>query len=185
MSDYARRFSVQGKRALVTGGSRGIGAENRDRARRCRGQMSASWAEMQKDSKMVRVRFEDFAFQSGSLCRVQRAKSPGEKGEISGLVCLNDCVTWWDKRNRPSQVPGHSRLAKGEAHNAERSGFEPEMPVSRHTGLAIRRFRPLSHLSGVNFGEVSGKPRLRGEYSRKTTQIQGQPIAARATEGAA
>ena len=69
--------------------------------------------------------------------------------------------------------------------SAERSGFEPEMPVSRHTGLAIRRFRPLSHLSGVNFGEVSGKPRLRGEYSRKTTQIQGQPIAARATEGAA
>ena len=31
---------------------------------------------------------------------------------------------------------------------AERSGFEPEMPVTRHTGLAIRRFRPLSHLSG-------------------------------------
>jgi NAD(P)-dependent dehydrogenase (short-subunit alcohol dehydrogenase family) len=27
MSDYARRFSVQGKRALVTGASRGIGAE--------------------------------------------------------------------------------------------------------------------------------------------------------------
>jgi len=27
MSDYASRFSVQGKRALVTGGSRGIGAE--------------------------------------------------------------------------------------------------------------------------------------------------------------
>ncbi len=27
MSDYATRFSVQGKRALVTGGSRGIGAE--------------------------------------------------------------------------------------------------------------------------------------------------------------
>ena len=30
---------------------------------------------------------------------------------------------------------------------AERTGFEPVMPVSRHTGLAIRRFRPLSHLS--------------------------------------
>ena len=65
---------------------------------------------------------------------------------------------------------------------AERSGFEPEMPVSRHTGLAIRRFRPLSHLSGVDLGEVSGKPRLRGDYSRKTPQIQGQPIAARAKE---
>ena len=56
------------------------------------------------------------------------------------------------------------------------------MPVSRHTGLAIRRFRPLSHLSGVDLGAVSGKPRRRGEYSRKTTQIQGQLIAACAAE---
>jgi len=52
----------------------------------------------------------------------------------------------------------------------------------RQEGLAIRRFRPLSHLSGVDFGEVSGKPRRRGEYSRKTTQIQGHLIAACATE---
>jgi hypothetical protein len=38
-------------------------------------------------------------------------------------------------------------LGRGVGDKAERSGFEPEMPVSRHTGLAIRRFRPLSHLS--------------------------------------
>ncbi len=39
-------------------------------------------------------------------------------------------------------------IAKGAFQGAERSGFEPEKPVSRLTGLAIRRFRPLSHLSG-------------------------------------
>jgi hypothetical protein len=34
-------------------------------------------------------------------------------------------------------------------HEAERSGFEPEIPLAGYTGLAIRRFRPLSHLSGA------------------------------------
>jgi hypothetical protein len=33
------------------------------------------------------------------------------------------------------------------------------MPVSRHTGLAIRRFRPLSHLSGVIFGKSPSEGR--------------------------
>jgi hypothetical protein len=31
--------------------------------------------------------------------------------------------------------------------NAERTGFEPVMEISPHTGLANRRYRPLSHLS--------------------------------------
>ena len=47
-----------------------------------------------------------------------------------------------------SQVLELIALASLGSLKAERSGFEPEMPVSRHTGLAIRRFRPLSHLSG-------------------------------------
>ena len=50
-------------------------------------------------------------------------------------------------KNQGSQVAGRVRLASLGSVEAERSGFEPEMPVSRHTGLAIRRFRPLSHLS--------------------------------------
>ncbi len=32
-------------------------------------------------------------------------------------------------------------------NNAERTGFEPVKSLSTLTGLAIRRFRPLSHLS--------------------------------------
>lgn len=46
-----------------------------------------------------------------------------------------------------SQVPAMQQLAILGSFEAERTGFEPVMPVSRHTGLAIRRFRPLSHLS--------------------------------------
>jgi hypothetical protein len=34
---------------------------------------------------------------------------------------------------------------------AERSGFEPEVGFDPHTALAMRRFRPLSHLSAVQF----------------------------------
>ena len=42
---------------------------------------------------------------------------------------------------RPLTVPGVS--------GAERGGFEPPIPFDRYNGLANRRFRPLSHLSGV------------------------------------
>jgi hypothetical protein len=53
----------------------------------------------------------------------------------------------WHQKQKGSQVAPFSSLASIGSFKAERSGFEPEMPVSRHTGLAIRRFRPLSHLS--------------------------------------
>src|SRR5262249_33027374 len=33
--------------------------------------------------------------------------------------------------------------------SAERTGFEPVVECYPHTGLANRRFRPLSHLSGI------------------------------------
>jgi len=38
---------------------------------------------------------------------------------------------------------------------AERGGFEPPIPFSQYNGLANRRFRPLSHLSGCRDSEVS------------------------------
>ncbi len=79
--------------------------------------------------------------------RRERVLCPEGRG-LKGFVCLIDCPKRWDNQNRLSQVSEHSGLAKGDTNKAERSGFEPEMPVSRHTGLAIRRFRPLSHLSG-------------------------------------
>ena len=60
-----------------------------------------------------------------------------------GRVCPN----YWDKQNHLPQVAHIFGLAEGDSEKAERSGFEPEMPFARHTGLAIRRFRPLSHLS--------------------------------------
>ena len=34
------------------------------------------------------------------------------------------------------------------SQGAERGGFEPPRPVSQSNGLANRRYRPLSHLSG-------------------------------------
>ena len=41
---------------------------------------------------------------------------------------------------------------------AERSGFEPEVGFDPHTALAMRRFRPLSHLSAVGWtGEGIGR----------------------------
>jgi hypothetical protein len=51
------------------------------------------------------------------------------------------------QQKTPGNQVGEARFRRG--LKAERSGFEPEMPVARHTGLAIRRFRPLSHLSGI------------------------------------
>lgn len=44
---------------------------------------------------------------------------------------------------------------------AERSGFEPEVGFNPHTALAMRRFRPLSHLSAVVWrGEGSHTGRI-------------------------
>ncbi len=66
-------------------------------------------------------------------------------------------------KRQGSQVACGVQLANLGSLQAERSGFEPEMPVSRHTGLAIRRFRPLSHLSDTLFCRrfrVFGRPSL-------------------------
>ncbi len=69
---------------------------------------------------------------------------------------------------------------------AERSGFEPEMPVSRHTGLAIRRFRPLSHLSGFGGARSRGGPvdsanivrnRPKSKVSPRSTRRHLPPIS--------
>ena len=49
-------------------------------------------------------------------------------------------TTWRCQEHGGSQVRSISPLASLRSFEAERSGFEPEMPVSRHTGLAIRRF---------------------------------------------
>src|SRR5262249_39674981 len=42
-----------------------------------------------------------------------------------------------------------SDLAAIPGHKAERTGFEPVVEFYPHTGLANRRYRPLSHLSKV------------------------------------
>ena len=84
----------------------------------------------------------------------------------------------------PCQTRGTTLFRRG--LKAERSGFEPEMPVSRHTGLAIRRFRPLSHLSGAIFGNRPRGPFRRAEYSRKSDANPRSAHAAhRAPNGAA
>ncbi len=41
---------------------------------------------------------------------------------------------------------------------AERSGFEPEVGFDPHTALAMRRFRPLSHLSAGDRGGTLARP---------------------------
>jgi hypothetical protein len=51
----------------------------------------------------------------------------------------NTWTTGGYKENRGLEVPSSPALANLGSFQAERSGFEPEMPVSRHTGLAIRR----------------------------------------------
>jgi hypothetical protein len=38
-----------------------------------------------------------------------------------------------------------------EKNMAERLGFEPRVPVSQDNSLAVSCFRPLSHLSNLNF----------------------------------
>src|SRR3954470_18248212 len=48
------------------------------------------------------------------------------------------------------QVPVKPGLASSRrAYQAERGGFEPPRELSPPNGLANRRFRPLSHLSGT------------------------------------
>ena len=77
-----------------------------------------------------------------------------ERGEVYGHACPTDCLTPLRQTKIPLRKSSQD-WGRGKADKAERSGFEPEMPVSRHTGLAIRRFRPLSHLSGVKFVGVN------------------------------
>ena len=50
-------------------------------------------------------------------------------------------------------MTSETKRARKMRAQAERTGFEPADPVSRITGLANRRFRPLSHLSGSDFFE--------------------------------
>lgn len=51
------------------------------------------------------------------------------------------------RKKRLPQPLSKQRVTKVSQSAAERTGFEPVKPLSRLTGLAIRRFRPLSHLS--------------------------------------
>ncbi len=66
-------------------------------------------------------------------------------------------ITGANKKRAP-QVLAKQQLTKHANIKAERTGFEPVMEVSPHTGLAIRRFRPLSHLSELgndnDLGEI-------------------------------
>ena len=47
------------------------------------------------------------------------------------------------------------------ALGAERGGFEPPRPVAQSNGLANRRYRPLSHLSGRGGDDPDDDPDLR------------------------
>jgi hypothetical protein len=59
------------------------------------------------------------------------------------------------------QVLAALDLANRRSLNAERTGFEPVMECYPHTGLANRRFRPLSHLS------TSAAPRAQAGRSQR------------------
>jgi hypothetical protein len=76
------------------------------------------------------------------------------------------------KRKTPSASRRFRGLQKA-FQAAERSGFEPEMPVTRHTGLAIRRFRPLSHLSGAQVRMPTDLPPLL-QFSRLKADPSGK-----------
>ena len=94
-----------------------------------------------KEPRRVRtLQFDAVVFRKRCLPRAACRLPNGEEDGISGIVCPTDCPNRWDKRNRVSQVICNSQLARLGSFEAERSGFEPEMPVSRHTGLAIRAF---------------------------------------------
>lgn len=51
--------------------------------------------------------------------------------------------------NLSSQSTKSQPLTSAGSFDAERTGFEPVMQCYPHTGLANRRYRPLSHLSGA------------------------------------
>ena len=58
--------------------------------------------------------------------------------------------------------------------SAERSGFEPEMPVSRHTGLAIRRANLVTVMAANDLGKVPMLPyRPAYRFWSKMTPIFG------------
>ena len=57
-------------------------------------------------------------------------------------------------------------LAATDGDPAERGGFEPPIPLSQYNGLANRRFRPLSHLSGAATGRSTRRVGLRMYQAR-------------------
>ena len=132
---------------------------------------------MKRARRVRTLQFDAVVFRKRRLPRAACKGPIGEKDGISGIVCPIDCPTRWDKQNRGSQVICKSQLASLGSLEAERSGFEPEMPVSRHTGLAIRRFRPLSHLSGAQSDCQASRRPLRTVALRQATQSLTKPCA--------
>ncbi len=53
----------------------------------------------------------------------------------------------WSQNSRSSQGVASQHVASFNKSLAERTGFEPAVRFDPYTGLANRRFRPLSHLS--------------------------------------
>lgn len=53
----------------------------------------------------------------------------------------------WRDHECDSQPVSSKQVANRGSLGAERTGFEPVVEFNPHTGLANRRFRPLSHLS--------------------------------------
>src|SRR3990172_1402734 len=97
-------------------------------------------------------------------------RATGTDGGIVLPSCLlesvaSECTATHPKTSAKPQRSAQRKPLKNKVQTlfrrgktAERSGFEPEMPVSRHTGLAIRRFRPLSHLSDAERISPSSGP---------------------------
>ena len=99
----------------------------------------------------------------------QQARATGTEGPavLASCLALSDrkSETGIDRRNNSPTVslPGgsnekpliRSESAANQGSSTERTGFEPVMECYPHTGLANRRYRPLSHLSRANLQAIS------------------------------
>lgn len=61
-------------------------------------------------------------------------------------------------KTKGPQVPFYKGLTGLVSFTAERTGFEPAVRFNPYIGLANRRFRPLSHLSGSGASGVGIEP---------------------------
>ena len=107
--------------------------------------------------------------------------SPSDASQAAGRAYLDRRRGTRD-RDRPvrvSQVHSTSAFARLGSFEAERSGFKPEMPLARHTGLAIRAFSATQPSPPQRRSGRSTRPRGRGHILRAGREVSDVGVPAR------